>query len=54
MFRKLARHRFCCDGHERTYLAQLQELAIERLHAARMAASAKNPGVEIETLRNDN
>lgn len=34
LFRKLARHRFCCDNHEATYLAELQELAIMRLHSS--------------------
>jgi hypothetical protein len=39
LFRRLAHHRFCCDNHEAMYLAELQELAVTRLHNAIAAAS---------------
>jgi hypothetical protein len=34
LFRRLTNHHFCCDEHEAMYLAQLQELALTRLHNA--------------------
>jgi hypothetical protein len=40
LFRRLAHHRFCCDNHEAMYLAELQELAVTRLHNAIVATSS--------------
>lgn len=40
LFRRLAHHRFCCDNHEAMYLAELQELALARLHNAIVATSS--------------
>jgi hypothetical protein len=34
LFRRLTNDRFCCNDHEAMYLAQLQELALTRLHNA--------------------
>jgi hypothetical protein len=34
LFRRLTNHNFCCDKHEAMYLAELQELALTRLHNA--------------------
>jgi hypothetical protein len=42
MFRRLAHHRFCCEEHESTYMAELERVAIERLHNARISTSV-NP-----------
>jgi|ERR1700680_3370319 len=42
LFRRLAHHRFCCDNHEALYLAELQELALTRLHNA-IAATSLDP-----------
>jgi hypothetical protein len=54
MFRRLARHRFCCDEHESTYLAELEELAVRRLRNARIAAPTWSPSVEMAPAENDN
>ena len=53
MFRKLAHDRFCCDEHERLYLAELAELAIQRLHNASLAASIASPRIEIPPPEGD-
>jgi hypothetical protein len=45
-FRRLAHNRFCCDTHETTYLAELQRLAVARLHNA-IAAISANPSETI-------
>ena len=45
--RRLIQHRFCSREHERTYLAELEEVALMRLRArdARAAAlSSSRPG----------
>jgi hypothetical protein len=34
LFRRLAQRRFCSDDHEVMYLAELQKLALTRLHVA--------------------
>ena len=34
LFRRLTSHHFCCDQHEAMYLAELQQLALTRLHNA--------------------
>jgi hypothetical protein len=43
MFRRLARHHFCCDEHERTYWIEMDKIAILRLHNARLAAPLASP-----------
>jgi len=48
IFRRLAHHRFCSDEHESTYLAELERIAIERLHNASSAASLVCQHVEID------
>jgi hypothetical protein len=48
MFRRLAHHRFCCDEHESTYLAELEAFAIQRLHNARISASQGCQRVEFD------
>jgi hypothetical protein len=48
LFRRLAHHRFCCEQHESTYLAELERIAIERLHSARISASSGCQHVEID------
>jgi len=35
LFSRLARHRFCSEQHEQAYMAELEELALERLGCAR-------------------
>jgi len=52
MFRRLAHHHFCCDDHELAYLDKLDEIAIQRLHNARMAAPS--PAVELVSHGDNN
>jgi hypothetical protein len=54
VFRGLARHRFCCDEHESTYLAELEELGVRRLRNARITAPPWGPSVEMASVENDN
>ena len=54
MFRRLAHHRFCCDEHESTYLAELEELAVRRLRDARITAHSWSPSVERALAENYN
>ena len=46
LLRRLAQRRFCCENHEATYLAELQELALTRLHSA-IGASSVDPSKTI-------
>jgi len=46
MFGRLARHHFCCDEHERAYWVEMDKIAIQRLHDARIAAPLSSPRVE--------
>jgi len=48
MFRRLAHQRFCCDEHESTYLAELEALAVRRLHDARISAQRGCQRAEID------
>ena len=43
MFRRLAHQRFCCQEHEETFWAELQKLAVIRLHDA-----AGNPSLDLD------
>jgi len=43
LFRRLACHRFCSDEHEHRYFAEMDQLGIERLRAARPASPAGSP-----------
>ena len=50
LFRRLSHQRFCSEEHERVYLAELQALAIIRLHsAAAAAAPSARPAAGIES-----
>ena len=53
MFRRLKRVRFCCDDHERTYLTELEELAIQRLRNAHIDVPARCSNAEIIDLSDD-
>jgi len=46
LLRRLTHHHFCCDEHEAMYLAELQELAVMRLHSA-IAATSSDPSETI-------
>lgn len=50
LFRRLDRQRFCCDEHETMYLTELDQLAIERLQNARVAATATTTQPSLERL----
>ncbi len=49
VFRRVARHRFCCQEHEQMYVAELQKIAVARLRSARLAMAP--PGNKIELPR---
>lgn len=47
IFRRVAHHRFCCQDHERMYMAELQKIAVARLRSARMAMAPPTNRIEL-------
>lgn len=54
IFRRLARHHFCCGDHERTYWVEMDKIGIQRLHDARIAAPMPIPRDEIVAPAGEN
>jgi hypothetical protein len=52
-FRRLGNHRFCSNKHEQMYLAELEQLAIERLVSAMGRAPALNQGTRTTVVEED-